>query len=270
MSKQTGPVSLPQELLDFYDALLDIQQKYLAKSRELHVFSAPEQWVWDETNPLVASIKPVIDPVLARELFNQLLELLACHKPVWVDSIKKLEGMTERDFSDLIVSFLEGDRKRVSGIISRLDIQPEVAEFVVFQTFKPFLRAYAEAASLNIDIENWLENFCPVCGNRAKIAVIRGEEGKRYLRCSHCETEWLYKLLACPNCGNNDHQTLSFLLIEETPGYRLDVCEVCKSYLKTIDARAGLKPNMDTSEIQTIYLDIIAHERGYSNRAVNA
>ncbi len=271
MAAETGPVSLPRELLDFYNGLWEIQQKYVDECRKMEVFAVPNEWVWNGTSPLAASIKPVVDPDLARELFNQLLELLACHKPDWLAETKKLEGMTKKEFSDLIVFSLAGDRKSVAEIINRLEIRPEVAEFLVFQTIKPFFQVFAEAAKPYLDAENWLQNCCPVCGHKAGMARIKEEEeGKRYLQCSYCETEWLFKRLACPNCGNEDHQTLSFLLIEETPGYQIDVCEVCKSYLKVIDERTGLKPSLARSEIQTIYLDVIAQQKGYSNLAANA
>jgi len=84
-----------------------------------------------------------------------------------------------------------------------------------------------------------------------------------------CETEWLYKRLICYNCGNEDHRTLSLLLVEETPGYQLDVCEVCKSYLKIVDEKSVSQRDMRTADIRTIYLDVIAYQKGYTNKAAN-
>jgi FdhE protein len=91
------------------------------------------------------------------------------------------------------------------------------------------------------------------------------EDGKRHLRCSLCDTEWVYKRLACYNCGNEDHDTLSFLMVEEIPGYQIDVCEVCKSYLKVIEDRTGFYRDWDMVDVQTVYLDVIARQKGYSN-----
>jgi len=87
--------------------------------------------------------------------------------------------------------------------------------------------------------------------------------------CRYCETEWLFKLLACPWCNNEDHRSLAFLQIEDTPGYALHVCEQCRGYLKVVDEKNGGFCQMPAVEITTIYLDILARQQGYYNDAAN-
>jgi FdhE protein len=140
-----------------------------------------------------------------------------------------------------------------------------ILKFIVTNTIKPFLSQVAQQMGKEKWGGSWGKNICPVCGNRPNIGRLAKEDGKRHLRCSLCETEWLYKRLVCYNCGNEDHHTLSFLLVEEIPGYQIDVCEVCKQYLKIIDERAGFHADLQLIDVRTLYLDLIAWQQGYNN-----
>ena len=115
-----------------------------------------------------------------------------------------------------------------------------------------------------IKSSQWAEGYCPVCGKEPKIGELREEEGFRYLFCNQCGCEWDYLRIKCPFCGNDDQQTLAYFTIEDEEKYRVDVCNKCKRYIKTVDFRkANEEANLDVEDIATLHLDMLANEEGY-------
>ena len=92
-------------------------------------------------------------------------------------------------------------------------------------------------------------------------------DGRRRLACGLCGTRWRFPRLECPFCRNRDQKKLGFLAVESpglAPGYRVDVCEKCKRYVKTVDRRTLKKPiTLELAEVLTPELDEAAMERGY-------
>jgi len=77
----------------------------------------------------------------------------------------------------------------------------------------------------------------------------------------------------CPFCGNEDHNTLRFFLVEEgsasvKDSFRVDVCDKCKRYVKTLDERKqgnSEKSDLYMENLNTVYLDILAQKDGYKS-----
>ncbi|HEY1342855.1 MAG TPA: formate dehydrogenase accessory protein FdhE [Bryobacteraceae bacterium] len=114
-------------------------------------------------------------------------------------------------------------------------------------------------------------NLCPRCGSKPVAAVLRpeGEGGKRFLLCSLCLAEWEFRRLVCPHCGEESHDKLPVYTAGEFPHIRIDACDSCRVYLKTIDlTRDGLAvPEVD--EIASVALDLWAREKGYTKLQTN-
>jgi FdhE protein len=57
--------------------------------------------------------------------------------------------------------------------------------------------------------------------------------------------------------------TLHYFFSEEEEDYRVDVCDACKKYLKTVDTRKIEHPVYALVEqISTLHLDMLAQEQG--------
>jgi len=98
-----------------------------------------------------------------------------------------------------------------------------------------------------------------------KIGHLVDKEGKRHLFCSQCGFEWRFRRVKCPFCGNEEQQTLSYFTVEGDERYRVDVCDVCKRYIKTLDFRnVGEEAILDVEDVATLHLDMLAHEEGYN------
>ena len=106
---------------------------------------------------------------------------------------------------------------------------------------------------------------CPCCGWPPQVAILRDEpevKSRRLLLCALCSTSWSFPRLACPSCGEMDSEKLLCHEVETRAHLRVEECQTCRGYLKTIDLRqAGLAvPVVD--DIASVELDIWAAERG--------
>jgi FdhE protein len=112
---------------------------------------------------------------------------------------------------------------------------------------------------------------CPVCSRKPVVAVLRGEgEGaKRSLVCSLCSTEWDFRRLLCPNCGEESERKLPVYTAQEFPHVRIEACDACRTYIKSVDlTKNGLAvPAVD--ELATVSLSLWAEERGYAKLQLN-
>jgi len=116
------------------------------------------------------------------------------------------------------------------------------------------------------DKPRFRENYCPVCGRRPVIADLRKyREGRtRDLVCGGCGTRWLYARVGCVYCGNTDLEKMHTLEPTDSDVMRLDICDVCDSYIKTYRGPAN---GSDADAIYrqdwaSVHLDLLAEEKG--------
>lgn len=128
----------------------------------------------------------------------------------------------------------------------------------------PIAYAYAVAFGKALKFGSWQRGYCPVCGAWPVLAELRGRDKLRYLGCGRCGTAWPLKRLECLWCGNTDEKQLSFLYDPDRPQQRVDVCDNCQGYIKTITTFDPLEPDMLlVHDLETIYLDQMAADQGY-------
>jgi FdhE protein len=81
--------------------------------------------------------------------------------------------------------------------------------------------------------------------------------------CSFCSHEWASGRIFCPFCENREQKTLHYFFSEEEKGYRVDVCDRCQKYIKTIDTREMERlVYLFVEQISTLHLDMLAQEQG--------
>jgi formate dehydrogenase accessory protein FdhE len=136
-----------------------------------------------------------------------------------------------------------------------------------------FLQPYAEflanrRAPMHRDGTPFL---CPLCGGKPVVGVLRaeGDGAKKSLICMLCSHEWNFRRIYCPACGEEREPQMAFYSAPEIAHVRVDVCDTCHTYLKTVDlTKTGLAvPVVD--ELATIPLDLWAHEHGYRKLQIN-
>lgn len=109
---------------------------------------------------------------------------------------------------------------------------------------------------------------CRVCNAKASIAII-DEENRRKLYCSFCGTSGYFKRIGCPVCLNADTSKLNIITVEGEKGFRIDTCDACGSYIKTIEAGLMSELSPDPADLISLPLDIIAQSRSYRRNSPN-
>ena len=99
-------------------------------------------------------------------------------------------------------------------------------------------------------------------------AYLEEKEGARWLVCSRCDTEWLFRRFECPYCNNNDQAKLGYFT-DDKGLYRLYFCEKCRKYIKAIDLRiTEEKILFPVERILTLDIDSQALAEGYEPGAL--
>ena len=90
-----------------------------------------------------------------------------------------------------------------------------------------------------------------------------GDGGKRSLICSLCATEWEFRRILCPACGEEAVDKLPVYTASEIDYVRVEACESCHTYIKSVDlTKNGLAvPVVD--ELASVPLNLWAEDHGY-------
>jgi FdhE protein len=109
------------------------------------------------------------------------------------------------------------------------------------------------------------DNRCPFCQQRPGTSVLRdaGHGTRRALVCGLCFTEWAFERIVCPSCGERRFDALPVYTAEQVAGARIDGCDSCGVYLKTIDASKDGTCIPEVDDLATLTLDLWAQEHGY-------
>jgi len=170
---------------------------------------------------------------------------------------------THCDMQPLIKGFME-DGTILERLASDLKIGYTIFYFLINQALSPFIADYAGKLGEIADSSKWLRGYCPICGKEPLIGRLEEETGRRWLFCTLCHTEWLFKRLVCPFCENDDQESLRYFFAEGDESHRIDVCDKCKRYIKTIDyRRMDNIMNLFVETLSTLALDIIADKEGF-------
>ena len=130
-----------------------------------------------------------------------------------------------------------------------------------------FLQPYAEHLADRLPPQELhaTPSLCPLCGGLPLVGVLRpqGDGGKRSLICSLCAHEWDFRRIVCAACGEENVEKLPVYTAEELPHVRVEACDTCHSYIKTIDLTKSGRAVPVVDELAAIPLSLWAGERGY-------
>jgi FdhE protein len=131
-----------------------------------------------------------------------------------------------------------------------------------------FLQPYAEfvRGRVPLQLQNYTYALCPFCSRKPVMGVLRplGEGARRNLLCGFCLCEWEFRRIVCPGCDEKDHAKLPVYTAEEFPYIRVECCDACRTYIKSIDlSKNGLADPL-VDELASLPLDLWAQEHGYT------
>lgn len=222
-----------------------------------------------EKFPLVAVSEFMIDNQAAEILFGKICEIMEKAGSEISESVKTIKntiGNSTLTLEDIFSAFLMDDEASFTVLESDINIDKKILNFIIYNSLKPSLTLFSEKISdyLNDDIEKeWDKGYCPVCGSIPELSLFE-DNGKRSLMCSFCGHIWPTKRVCCSFCENTDHETLHYFEIEGEEEYRIDVCDKCKMYIKTVDIRKISRPvYLPLESVSTPYINIKFTEMGY-------
>lgn len=254
------------ELLDILEEILILREKYRPNMKE-NIFPVDKNLIKKKIAgglPLIDFSGGKFDLTEPKKYFLALLKIAEEQTPDETrEFAKKIEDGTI-DFEKMI---------RTSFTIPHYDeetpeeLEDETLDLIdlfLEESLRPALEVLAEKYGKVIAKSEWSEGYCPICGKEPRIGELKEEEGRRFLFCNQCGFEWNFMRIKCPFCGNEEQQTLAYFTVEEDERYRVDVCNVCKRYIKTVDFRSTKEEaNLDVEVIATLHLDMLANEEGY-------
>lgn len=240
--------------------LLAARAKIGAPPVHLNISEGQAEESLREGVPLLRRVGFELDPERCPSLLGEICQIAAHYRPELANEFVQIKTMLVEEPSQLrtlVASYLHENRAQSP------DLNPELLTFVLNNALQPFLGAYAEALRPLVKEDLWRRGGCPVCDGEPDFAYLTRESGGLGLLCSRCDTQWLYKRLECPFCGNTKRESLAYYPSEDNR-YRLYVCDECKRYLKAIDLREIVEtPLLPVERIVTIDMDLAARENGY-------
>ena len=265
-----GRHAFAAELLDFYGALLGVQERAFDEATSIR---PPAQhlvaYVAEMVVPAVVDVSIACGPAKLRE-----------------------EVATRMD---------SGDPREVVAAWTGGEEQPMVDRYIARAALGPVLEALGpEVAASCVGVRDRLH--CPFCGGAPQLSyfALAGEDlaaGGRFLFCARCHATWGYPRMTCAGCGESSTSRLPIFSEEGTtsgergsvvrglpvgpngsngsapkaifPHVRIEACETCHRYLLNVDLAADPAAVPVVDELDALPLDLYARERGFSKITPN-
>lgn len=246
-----------REVLTFYGALAKFQHEYYE--------SLPSLWGKKPVVPAGGDLRSELNVEVLAAAFARFLKFVEKEGPrALAEEAESLllegsaqQGVILQDFwkaglieSNLSTETGESQKELARDFFSRVILQP-YADFVTGAMLPP--------APLMTVLR------CPRCNARPVLGVLRpeGDGGKRFLLCAFCSLEWEFRRILCANCGEEAEQKLPIYVAEQFPHIRVECCDTCKHYLRTIDLTKDGNAVPLVDDLAAIPLSLWAEEHGY-------
>jgi len=172
-------------------------------------------------------------------------------------------------------ALLNGPASAYDGLLTVIWSNPSDRQFVAKAVLQPYAETLADSGITPMERPaSRADNRCPFCGGAPQLSILHSsgaslEGGGRALQCATCLTVWPFRRVLCAHCGEEDEHKLGYFQSPAFEHLRVDACESCRHYLKSVDlTRLGLAvPLVD--EVAGASLDLWAKDRGYQKIELN-
>ncbi len=255
MLKFYGPLFIAQE-----ESKIRLQIEPLQIPHDILNLKKREQF------PLVEVKDFTYDVAESTDLFMTILNLARESNPKLAESATKISRALDTNLKPdrLIKALLNGNEALYENLAEKLQIEKQILGLLAYNSVKPSLSTAAEQLAAYLKPKDpWLKGYCPICGS-APILSFLDDEGARTLICSFCWHNWQAKRVYCPFCENSDNNELQYLYNEDERELRIDLCNKCRRYSKSIDTRKTDRLiYAPLEQVTTLHLDIKAREEGF-------
>lgn len=259
--------------IDFHEKLFNVQVKCM------HLLSAGlpfQKFNKINISERISAKKPVLDSSflseINEEVIDQLFDLVfpvfqqyAYWKKEELTRLSELYDRRRFLLKDFLIALLCKDESKFQQFNNDYNISVQFLKIFTELTSAPFLELCAETFSEQMTHIHWNEPFCPICGSAPAFSSVDEKQQKRTLWCRRCNNAWTFSLDTCPFCRISDLKLQKFLFISDNKPYRVDACDNCGNYLKTLNQSLWHeKVDFSVLNIATFYLDIFAKYMGYN------
>jgi FdhE protein len=260
--------TMPQyrETLDFLQKILDFQATLAKKiEADLQIESATAFEKWERGQPLLTNESLSISPFLFQEALVDLRSWLPeGSAQMALDQLLDSSFMTSPNVEALLDNLVSGDETYIRQVADAIATNPDTLALLLRIVLSPFFEKQAAPYRQWVETAAWRRGICPMCGSEPVMARLSHDDGRRILACSLCRTEWIFDRLRCPFCESEGQPLLRHFTVDDDKAHRVDCCDRCQRYLKTVDERVSGRPaSLPVEEVITTHLDVLAREQGY-------
>ena len=246
----TARYPFASEILGFYRRVAKFQ-------REFHE-QLPKIWGRRATAPAGGDLRAELNVPILLEPFGKFLSLIESEGPgPLAAQSRQLRMQGETQWARVLTEFWK------LGLLESPSLEP-LQEFLA----RAFLQPYAEFAvgAMLPPAVPMVVCRCPRCNSLPLLGILRpeGDGGKRFLQCSFCSQEWEFRRILCAHCGEEQEQQLPVYAAEQFPHIRVECCETCKHFLRTIDLTKDGNAVPIVDDLAAIPLSLWAGEKGYT------
>jgi FdhE protein len=176
-----------------------------------------------------------------------------CGPPGLAEAASALGREDPSRFSSRLLAFWRGDPQSRDDYLSRA-----------------WLRPYVEVlAGLGITPDRPRPpGHCPFCGGPPWIAARRSaseaDGAERVLGCSLCGGEAPFARIRCPCCLQEDPERLPSFRSDTHPTVRIEACEACHRYVKSIDLTLDGHAIPEVDDLVSLGMDLWATREGFT------
>ena len=257
-------------VLDFYVSVRELQAASRADVRvdPMKIKKNGKGLPAEEDFFLIEKEDLPIDREASIDLFRSLCRLGSAANPHIASQVEKINQALLDATLDLKALLTGGGKEQmIESDAADRGLDKQVLSFLVRSSTRPSIEAGREQLRGQVDLRSWRESHCPVCGSLPALSLLKGEGGMRYSLCSYCACQWRVDRLSCSVCGNKDQGSLQYFCGEGEEAHRVDLCDACHHYIKTIDYRSLEESDPSLEDLATLHLDVVAVQKGYT-RAV--
>jgi formate dehydrogenase maturation protein FdhE len=241
--------SFARQILGFYSRVAQLQKEFYEQ--------LPKVWGKRPIVPAAGNLRSGLNLDILPGPFGRFLSAIESHGPgpLSVHS-RQLRLQGETAWAHALAEFwklgmLEPVAEPLTEFLARAFLLP-YAEFVTGSQLPPVLHM----------------TFCrcPRCNSLPLLGVLRpeGDGGKRFLQCSFCSQEWDFRRILCAYCGEEQEGKLPVYVAEQFPQVRVECCDTCKHFLRTIDLTKDGNAVPLVDDLAAVPLSLWAQENGYS------
>jgi formate dehydrogenase maturation protein FdhE len=248
-----------EEILSFYGELAKFQkEKYEA---------LPKLW---GKRPVVATngdLRSELHLDVALEGFGKLLKIVEQQAPgVLADEARNLARQGRGQLGEILREFWKTGLLEPSSLLRVTEGgsgPAPLAEFFARVMLQPYAEFVTGAMLPPAPVMTVCP--CPRCNALPLLGMLRpeGDGGKRFLVCSFCSLEWEFRRILCANCGEENEKKLPVIVAEQLPHLRMECCETCKHFLRTVDLTKDGHAVPLVDDLAAVALSLWAEENGY-------